>query len=249
MFTEKPPVTYLAPSEVTSPKFALAFAEGCDGDLYDEAKIPTGPFAMFGSPMYIDFVFHARRKKLNFYYGDHAYFGRYVYYRITKNALQHTGEGNATSKRFERLGLKVSPWAKGRGGDILLCPNSSMFYTFWGTTQSDWINQVVKELREHTDRPIKIKQKTDPRPLKEYLKTTWAVVVYTSNCAIDAALVGIPSFATEQCAGSILGSSNLSLIETPLIPDNREQVFYNLADNQWRLDEIRDGAAWRHLNG
>lgn len=243
------PVTYIAQDEVTSPKFGLAFAEGCDGPVFDEFKLPTGDFAMFGSPQYIDLVFHARRNNLNFYYGDHAYFKRFLYYRCTKNALQHSGDGNEDPTRFNKLGVPILDWKQKRGDKILLCPNSEMFYTFWSTTQKDWLDSTIEELRKYTDRPIIMKQKTDSKKLEHYFPQTWAVVVYTSNSAVDAAMAGIPAFATEQCAGLLVGSKDLSLIENPPMPDDRERVAAVLANNQWTLEELRRGDCWEIVRG
>jgi hypothetical protein len=40
---------------------------------------------------------------------------------------------------------------------------------------------------------------------------------------------------------------DLSSIERPRKPDNREQMAWVLADNQWTLEEIRRGIAWQKL--
>jgi hypothetical protein len=38
-------------------------------------------------------------------------------------------------------------------------------------------------------------------------------------------------------------------MENPVKPDNREQMAWALADNQWTLAEIESGMAWEHING
>lgn len=240
------PITYIARGELTSPKFGTAFALGCGGEVTQEVDMPEGPTAFFGSPKHFQVVEHAKEHGLDFYYGDHAYFQRGRYYRVTKNALQHTGEGLSDGSRFRRLGVRVLPWkaSSARGPDILLCPNSDKFFSFFGTTKDLWVRETVAELRKYTDRPIKVKMKSDPRALHLYFPSVWAIIVYTSNCAIDAAVHGLPSFTTKQCAGSIIGSSDLSLVENPLMPD-RQNPFNVLADSQWTLDEIREGDCWK----
>ena len=53
------------------------------------------------------------------------------------------------------------------GDYILLCPSSpTVTMQINGISQEEWIKQVGEEVRKHTDRPIKVRNK--PRPGNEW---------------------------------------------------------------------------------
>jgi hypothetical protein len=58
----------------------------------------------------------------------------------------------------------------------------------------------------------------------------------------------VPVFPLGKCAASRMGLSDLARIETPYYPGDREQFLWNLAAQQWTLDEIAAGEAWRALH-
>lgn len=202
---------------------------------------------MFGSA-YRWRVFHeAVAKGREWFYGDHAYFGRFEYFRATRNAYQHNASGDGDPERFKALGLQVQPW-RTDGGHILLCPNSPQFFVLHGMNAQDWVKRTTQELRRHTDRPILVRFKTAHVSFEESLKGAWALVVFTSVCGVHAAMAGIPCFATHPCASRSFGTDDLSRIETPRRPGNRYEMACSLAANQWTLPEITAGMAWERLH-
>lgn len=245
---------YSVPGEITSPKFCRAFAAGCQGRTEVHGRLRPGDVALFGSPALWPLLTRARKAGRTWYYGDKGYFGRLgqypgePYYRITKNAYQHDGSGNAEPARFERFGVGVEKW-KRDGRHVLVCPPGPVFQELMGI--SGWLETTVAELKRHTDRQVVVRRKprqTDPRPLAIDLRNCWAVVTYMSNVAVESVLAGVPVFCTGQCAGSTMGLSDLSMIETPHYPGGRRQWASNLAANQWTMKEIAAGTAWRELN-
>ena len=81
------PVCYSVPNEYTSPRFCAAFAAGCGGTVTSSHKLRPGPVALFGSAKLWPLLKQAQAAGREWLYGDHGYFGRYRYYRITRNAL------------------------------------------------------------------------------------------------------------------------------------------------------------------
>lgn len=234
----------------TGHAFAQVFKTGCNGRISDSKNmLSAGDVAMFGHVDLFPLLRTAQAQGRNWYYGDKAYFNRDTYYRITKNAYMHDCSGEATSKRFERLRFEVKPWQT--GSEILLCPQSDAFYRLNNTTQAQWIADTTAELRKYTDRHIAVHYKNTAlnteKHFKERLNNVWAVVVYTSMAGAQAVLSGVPCFATQNCVSAKFGSMDLSSIERPRKPDNRDQMAWVLADNQWTLDEIRRGIAWQKL--
>ena len=244
------PVSYYAPAEFTSPKVAYAFAKGCGGTITDEAELFQGPVALFGSPARWPLLRQAQAEGRDWFYIDHAYFSRGKYYRITKNAYQHDGLGDSTGERFKgfpRLGIK--PWRRS-GSHILVCPNSAIYFALHGLDVDVWLREVTATLRAHTDREIRIRWKVEraERPIAEDLKDAWAVVVFSSAAALDGLMAGVPVFTLAPFAASVrMGLSDLTKIEDPVYPDDREAFLSVLADRQWTIQEILKGMAWRTL--
>lgn len=206
--------------------------------------------ALFGSLQLRRVLEAAMAEGRDWYYGDKAYFGRDVYYRVTKNAYQYTDfKLNATPHRFERTGMSIKPWRKG-GKKILICPQSELFHEWHGIPQAQWIKAVETELAKHTKKQTQLRFKVWSRAEQDFelaLEGVHAVVVFTSIAGVQATLHGVPCFATHDCASARFGSMDLSRIEDPVRPDNREQMAWELADNQWTLLEMRSGMAWEHL--
>lgn len=199
----------------------------------------------------------AVREGREIYYGDNGYIkpGKWDgYFRITKNALMHDGTGSGDRKRLRELGVQVKDWRKS-GNHILICPplNISLRIVF-GESAFDWLTRTVMTLVRHSDRPIVIRAKAQwqsakhmPRPLSADLKDAWAVVTSHSTATIDALIAGIPVFCTHPCVSRSMGHTDLTKIEDPFYPDDRERWLSVIAANQWRLPEIRSGMAWDYL--
>ena len=94
----------------------------------------------------------------------------------------------------------------------------------------------------------KAKGTTTEAQFRDVLKDIHAVVVFTSIAGVQAALEGVPCFATHNCASAKFGSMDLSQIENPIKPDNRYEMASVLADNQWTLEEIEQEMAWKKLS-
>jgi len=169
------PVSYYSQNEFSSPKFAYAFAKGCGGSITDETELFDGPVALFGSPALWPVLRQAQAEGRDYFYGDHGYFGNFKnlrkkYFRITKNAYQHDGRGDATPERFLMMNRPVQPWRK-TGGHILLCPNTATYFGLHGLNVDDWLINVRQTLSEHTDREIRRGGKSRPSRLPPTLRT------------------------------------------------------------------------------
>lgn len=248
-----PPVSYYVPSEYTSPKMAYAFAKGCGGTITDDLDyLFEGPVALFGSPPAWPLLRRAQEAGREWYYIDHGYFHKGKYYRITKNAYQHDGRGTSTGVRFRAFQrLKIQPW-RTEGNHIVLCPNSAAHFALHGLDVDQWLRDVLTTLRQHTDREVRIRWKVQrhERPIAEDLVNAWACVVFSSAAALDALIAGVPVFTLAPFASTVrMGLSDLAQIEQPVYPEDRESFLSVIADNQWTLQEMLQGIAWRALQG
>jgi hypothetical protein len=194
-------------------------------------------------------IAHAKAQSLYFFYIDHAYFdrGHGKSYRITRNGYEAGPIRLCPNDRFGSLGVCIAPWRKG-GREIIVCPPTEYFMQAHGCP--DWLDTTLTALRGITDRPISVRQKPQPGegvlPLQTALETAHALVAHSSNVAIEAACLGTPVFVAPTSAAAPVGRTDLSMIDTPAYPD-REPWLAHLAYNQFALDEIRDGRAWRLL--
>lgn len=242
------PVAYYDPNGTTSPKFAYAFAKGCGGTMTDEIDtLFDGGVAAFGSPPVWPLLRFARAHDRDVLWGDHGYFGRHKYYRITRNGMQHDGTGDAGPERFQVFQRPVQPWRTG-GRHILVCPNSAVYFGLHGMSVEQWLIDVREQLARHTDREVRIRWKVTGEPIATDLQDAWAVVVFSSAAALDALIAGVPVFTLAPFAASLrMGRTDLAQIEEPFYPDDREPFLWNLANNQWTIKELCTGQAWRAL--
>jgi hypothetical protein len=82
------------------------------------------------------------------------------------------------------------------------------------------------------------------RKLHEDLKGAHCLVTHGSNAAVEAAIMGCPVFVHPDSAASLIGQTDLGLIETPIYPD-REPWVRSLAYSQFNERELVDGTLWR----
>ena len=104
----------------------------------------------------------------------------------------------------------------------------------------DWEEKTIEEIKKYSDRPILISTKQQ-NPMNEVMKDAWAVVTDHSNSAIDALIQGVPIIMTNPARtyGKIENIESLDFDPIPLLSA--------LSYNQWTLDEMRSGKAWREL--
>jgi hypothetical protein len=188
-----------------------------------------------------------QQTKLNdydFYHIDNAYFGRDLFFRITKNALQLSKLPNLIiddryKKILSYLGKDIEPWKTTRNGPILLCPSSNFLYSFYGSSLSEWVSDTINQIRSYSDRPIKIRYKEliPKDDIDHDILDAWCVVTHVSAAALDSLRLGIPVIVTGSCAASPL-STPIKDIENPKMEDGRHELFSYLAWGQFSVEEF-----------
>lgn len=190
--------------------------------------------------------------------------GRYTgYHKVSVNDRHPTAyfqEVDRSDRRVRGFGLKIKPW-RDAGKYILLAGMSGRNAESIGIPPNEWEFRAVEEIRKHTDRPILYRPKPSWRAARKIhgtrhsppevsihdaLTDCHAVVTHHSNAAIDGLIAGVPAFCWEGVA-TPMALQDLSQIETPYLPEGREQWAANIAWCQWSVNEMRSGAAWRHL--
>ena len=201
--------------------------------------------------------------KRNFYYMDSGYLGNYKspinpngwkwFHRIVKNDLQHNTIIDRPSDRWEKLKYKIPAWKKD-GRNILVVMPSEKPAKFYGIDMNAWREEVITTLKQHTDRPIIVREKAS-RPertvktIYKELDNAYAVVTLQSIAATEAILYGVPAFTFAPNAAEQLTLNDLTKIEKPFYPD--DDLKYNwachLAYGQFHIEELANGTAYKIL--
>ena len=184
-----------------------------------------------------------------------------TYFRIVKGSL-HTQKGRTGSverlSKLEQQGIdvKFKGWTDNTD-HILLCPSSPTVTQFVNDiSQDEWVESVKSELRQHTDRPIKFRNK--PRPgnqwwntdIKDDLKGAHCLITNMSLAAVDAVINQVPVLTHSKNVAFDVSINNLPNINKPFKP-SREIIdpwLNMLSHNQFTIPEIEDGTAFRILN-
>ena len=232
-----------------------ALAACFDGQITNARRLLPGDVAIYPKPEHWPVLTEARAEGRTVYYADNGYLaaGHWQgYFAITRNDSQVDGRpdadlGQAGPERFERLGIKIKPWRR-RGRHILICPPGEVFASLRGFDHQAWLDAVMATIVDHSARPIRIRRKPIRRrelrrqlPLAADLDDAWAVVTHSSKVAIEAVLAGIPAFVTAPCASRAMASADIGGIEAPHYPAGRAEWAFNLAANQWTIEEIAAG--------
>lgn len=212
-------------------------------------------------PTTVDYLHEFAKRNRPYIVIDNGYLKGYTeggYFRATTNAMQWIGgcgneygrktteRGNA-KKRFHALNMDLmKEWrAPTETGHILLAVQSPIWFEMMGISMDQWLNITTRRIRNRTDREIIIRHKplkgTPVQPsLEEHFKNCAAVVGLSSCTMIKAILEGIQVFPTNTCAATVFSTNNLGDIDY-VQPPRRLGALYDLAANQWTMDEIASG--------
>ena len=202
-----------------------------------------------------------------FYYMDTGYFGNErstdnpngwkYWHRIVKNNLQHGEIIARPNDRFKKFNKTFSPWKKS-GNKILVAAPDDKPCKFYGITKDQWVAETVAKIKEHTDRPVVVRERA-PKRIDRIVTDTlqkaldndvFALVTYNSVAAIESVFHGIPAFTMAPAnAASPVALQDLSKIETPYYADKDKLYAWgcHLAYGQFHTTELRNGQALEML--
>jgi hypothetical protein len=203
----------------------------------------------------------------DFYYIDTGYFGNErtpsnpngwkYWHRIVKNDLQHSEIIPRPDDRFRLFNKKFRPWKK-TGRKILIAKPDEKPCKFYDIDLEAWLENTVNEIKQHSDRPIVIRERAPKRidriqtnTLQQALDDdVFALVTFNSVAAIESVFHGIPAFtlAPTNAAAPVSGC-DLSKIETPVYPDDEllRSWASHLAYGQFHINELKSGNALKIL--
>lgn len=174
--------------------------------------------------------------------------------------------------RWKKFNVQVKPW-KQTGDNIIICGQHTNSHQWRNNPpMSQWFDQQITEIRKYTNKPIVIRPhprehirldvskynnvkivgpmrdiKTyDDTDLAERLQSAWALVSYSSNPAMTAAIQGIPVYVSEASLSYDVGNNSFSNINSPNMPD-RQNWLNKISYTEWWTDEIDQGIPWRRI--
>lgn len=250
-------VGYPTPGKAKARTVLEAFCKGAGGHVVEvlPKTLLPGAAAFYGVTAQTKQLWEqARREGREWYYLDNAYFDkvRGTYFRATRNQLQHDGIGVSDGRRFAALGLDILPWRRD-GKHVIVAPQSDEFMAVCAGYRGRWVDDAIAALypsgREVRVLPWRRDKAAWYARLPGNLVECWCLVTYSSASAVSALLAGVPAIVTaEDCILAHACRRALTEIETPPMPQDRERLMAVIADQQWTLDEMREGLAWRMLN-
>lgn len=166
------------------------------------------------------------------------------------------------------LGISLKDW-RTNGSHILICTQRNGGWSMQGLSVPQWLDQIVKDIRKYSDRPIVVRGHPGDKLAKQYLqskpgvytvsrnesilndfKNAWAVITYNSTPGVAASIEGIPAFVTdpkpEISQAYPVANIDLSKIENPEFKDRQGWV-EKLSMCHWHFGELENGSAWSHI--
>ena len=121
-----------------------------------------------------------------------------------------------------------------------------------------WVSMVIDQIKNLTDRPIRIRSRPESRAsrvtsntFKDFIKDdTFCVVGYSSNALVEAATHDIPVISLGHSATKSLYGYQLEDIEKikPAYPSDKQAWLNHLAYSQFTKEELLSGLAWELIN-
>jgi hypothetical protein len=226
----------------------------------------TGPIILRGI-MKHKIMKRCQQDSRDFYYVDTGYFGNEksssnpngwkYWHRIVKNDLQHGEIISRPDDRFKQFNKMFAPWKKD-GRKILIAAPDEKPCKFYNTTQQEWIENTINNLKQYTDRPIVVRERAPKRidrittdTLQSALDNdVFALVTFNSVAAVESIFHGIPAFTLAPAnAASPVSLQDLSKIENPYYPDEDKLHAWgcHLSYGQFHISEMASGKALKML--
>lgn len=164
----------------------------------------------------------------------------------------HNGSGYwpvGSAERWGRLGWTVSPFRPGNSGLVLICTQRGIgaeamaMPAYWPTETAQAVEKLGKAA--HIRKPPSACW-GQPK-LEDEIEKAVAVVVWTSNAAMTAVLMGKPVILCgphhilEGCLGRDLAEVQAPVYRNPM------PSLHRMAAAQWTEDEIESGEPFRRL--
>lgn len=201
----------------------------------------------------------ALKHGLDYWYIDTGYIGNRrfkTWFRISKNDFQVTIPIQPRpDDRLKKLHINRTQFV--RGNKIMVVPIDPKVSEGYGICDPDtWLTQTINTIKQYTDREVIVRQRPASREVRvtsdtfvEALQNDInAVVVWASNCGVEAAQHGIPVVSLTPGACTHISGKIQDIDNLPSISEDLAESWLRwLSYNQFSIAEVESGLAWRIL--
>lgn len=251
-------------------EYVNMFARGCGGSIVNSDNFDycanSNPIVLRGILKH-KIMKQCWQDQRDFYYVDSGYFGNQpnpqnpygwkLWHRIVRNNLQHRDIVPRPADRWERLKITLHP--RRYGSRIIVAAPDEKPCRFYGINFDTWVDETVNTIKQHTDRPIVVRQRAAKRidrthtdPLAKVLADdVHALVTFNSAAAVESVIYGVPAFTLAPAnAAEPVAAQDLSQIDSPYWAEEDKIHAWacHLAYGQFHVNELQDGTAYRILN-
>jgi hypothetical protein len=226
-------------------------------EMYQNTTMPIC-WAGFFKPQWLEIC---KKHDLKFYNFDSGYFGnvkRKTIFRLSVNNFQNVSPIiDRPPDRWEQLNIDQHSFKQG-STIVIVPPDRKIVHTLGLGSEDLWISTVVDQIKNLTDRPIRIRKRPEPRAdrvvsntFKDFIKDdTFCVIGYSSNALVEASMHDIPVISLGHSATKSLYSYQLQDIEKirPAYPSDKQAWLNHLAYSQFNREELLSGYAWEVIN-
>ena len=186
-----------------------------------------------------------------------------TYFRVIKGGIHSPSllSNNSSRRdvlRKKNINVDFPDWfdSKQNRKKILVCPSSqTVTKVINGVSQERWVNDIITEIKKHTDKNVVFRNKPRPRnqwwntDIRDELKDCHTLVTNMSLCSIDAVLCGVPIYTDRLNIASLLSGTDFSNIDNPHRVDKLKvnQWINYLCQNQFNLEEMKDGTCFEFM--
>lgn len=232
--------------EEKTARIMKAMAKGCGGTVIVGPPPDDGnPFVVWGHEFLgAKIVPEAHRTGRPYWFIDNGYTepagGSGIgFYSICYRGLWPVVLPNPDRDRNAR---GFYPWQTRKGGYVLLALPGMKYGGMLGYDMRAWAETIEGEIRAHTGRKIKRREKRTRIPLLYDLNGAAVVVTHSSKVAVDAVISGVPAIVAPTNPAAPVCSTNMADIENPPRPD-RAHWWASLMCQQFRVQEMASGLA------
>lgn len=204
----------------------------------------------------------ARQRGLDWYSIDTGYFGNRGshknWFRVTRNEYQNSQTiTNRSGTRLASLKLDRTQFVRGRR--IVVVPTHPKVCEAWQLGNADaWLDKTINMIKQYTDRPIVVRERPASRNVRQFhdvfvnfiKEDVHAVVAWTSNCLVEAAMHGIPVISLGPSAALQITKGIETIDNVPNLDREHVEIWMrHLSHAQFTVAEMRSGAWWNIFNG
>lgn len=205
------------------------FSEHCKGTLvkeWDGKSIPVVVGNLHGADL---IQIECRKQKIPYILIDHGYFNRHLDLEWARFCVNnyHCTDWRDSDRKIPN----IQNWKN--GDEIVILPPAPKISEIYNA--NNWVSDIIQELKQYTDRSIRVKKKSDGN-FADAIKNAYAVVSFGSVGEVEALIAGIPVFGSEYSPTASI-SQQIFQIENIVYPD-RERWLRSIAACQWNKDEM-----------